>query len=84
MKTENEHDKLKDYYVGIGKLTYSLARFGDHLAEREGYKTVRGMEAIHYYIVHKFRWRPSDVLAMNYEELQFLMREEMNGWTDPK
>lgn len=65
---------------------YLLIPFGDYLAKREGYKSrdLVGLEAVHFYICHKFKWKPSDVKSMTLADLQFLLTEEMNGWTVPK
>ncbi|AUV88515.1 hypothetical protein C1N50_20405 [Vibrio campbellii] len=67
-----------------GELVYNLDVFGDHIAEREGYKSVEGIEAIHFYLIHKFNWQPSAVKGMSYEDLRFILSEEMHGWTLPK
>ncbi|CAH1522355.1 conserved hypothetical protein [Vibrio owensii] len=67
-----------------GELVYSLDVFGDHIAEREGYKSVEGIEAIHFYLIHKFNWQPSAVKGMSFEDLRFILSEEMHGWTLPK
>ena len=65
-------------------LKYSLARFGDYLAERENYKANKGMVAVHFYVCHKFNWPPAVVQAMKAEDLRFLLSEEMHGWTLPE
>jgi hypothetical protein len=65
-------------------MDYSLEVFGDHLAEREGYKAHKGLEAICFYLVQKFRWLPRDVKSMSKEDIHFVMAEEMSGWRLPK
>ncbi|MEQ6290510.1 hypothetical protein ACFPAG_07800 [Vogesella sp. GCM10023246] len=65
-------------------LAYCLDVFGDFLAQREGYKSVSGLDAVHFYLVHKFAWLPSRVRAMPAEELRFVLSEEMEGWTLPE
>ena len=67
-----------------GHLNYSLEMFGDDLAKREGYRGHTGIEAIQFYLVHKFGWLPGDVRAMSLEDVRFVMTEEMEGWTMPK
>lgn len=74
---------LQHLHDAEGKLTYMLAVFGDTLAKREGYKELDGMGAIHFYIVHKFKWLPSQVKSMSAEDLRFVLSEEMSGWTAP-
>ena len=63
--------------------TYLLARFGDEIATRESYKANVGMDAVHFYVAHRFRWQPSRVRAMQPSDLLFLLAEDMHGWTLP-
>ena len=73
-------------YRSDADLSYLIARFGDHIAAREEYKDedLQGIAAVHFYICHKFQWRPAEVQKMSAEELRFLLTEEMQGWTLPK
>ncbi len=64
-------------------LAANLTVFGDEIARREQYKKHRGIEAVHYYLVTKFGWFPSQVRALNTEDLLFLLQEEMADWTLP-
>ncbi|WP_010325446.1 hypothetical protein [Marinobacterium stanieri] len=66
-----------------GNLAYHLAVFGDHIAEREGYKDLEGIDAIVFYLVHKFSWPVSQVRSMPYEDIRFILSQEMNGWKVP-
>ena len=67
-----------------GHLNYFLDVFGDHIAQREGYRHLSGMEAIHFYLVHKFGWLPRDVKSMSLEDVRFVLSQEMDGWTAPE
>lgn len=67
-----------------GGLSYFLDVFGDTLAKREGYKSLHGMEAIYFYLIHKFSWLPRDVRSMSIEDIRFVLSEEMDGWSAPK
>lgn len=67
-----------------GKLNYGLIRFGDFIAKREKYNVHKGIDAIYYYLVQKYNWLPSQVKSMNFEDLRFVLGEEMHGWTLPK
>ncbi len=66
-----------------GELKYLLLRFGDFVAEREGYMTHKGLSAIHYYLVQKYHWTPAQVRSMLAEDIQFVLDEEIHGWTVP-
>jgi len=84
MSTEERYKNLKRLYEASGNLDYALVVFGDHLAKREGYKELDGIDAIQFYLATKYRWLPSSVRAMSFEDMRFLLTEEMSGWTLPK
>lgn len=70
-------------HYSSGALHFTLEMFGDHIARREGYKAHDGLDAVRFYIINKHGWLPRDVIAMNLDELRFLLEEEMHGWTLP-
>lgn len=74
---------LHRLHTTIGQLNYALAVFGDHLAKRESYKTVDGMDAIHFYLVQKHGWLPRDAKSMSADDLRFALSEELADWTLP-
>ncbi|NOK56666.1 hypothetical protein [Burkholderia thailandensis] len=82
MKKER-YEILKRLHEADGGLAYMLAVFGDTLAKREGYKELEGMEAVYFYIVHKFKWPPAQVRGMSASDLRFILTEEMSGWKAP-
>lgn len=49
---------------------------GIRIAEREGYKTSDGLEAIQQYLMKKHHWLPSQVRSMSIDDLAFAMSEE--------
>ncbi|MCK5615724.1 hypothetical protein KAR91_78400 [Candidatus Pacearchaeota archaeon] len=63
---------------------YRLLIFGDYLAKRQGYKEHERLDAIHFYLIEKYHWLPSQVKSLNDEDLGFLLKEEMSGWTVPE
>ncbi|UCX03550.1 hypothetical protein [Shewanella glacialimarina] len=83
-RPKENYEQTKRFYTELGAQAYSLDVFGDELAEREKYKGVQGIEAVHLYICLKFCWQPSDVRAMAEQDLRFLLTQEMQGWTLPK
>ncbi|MDL4861418.1 hypothetical protein NPJ88_003640 [Halomonas elongata] len=62
-----------------------LARFGDHVAEREEYRSsdLHGIHALRYYLMQKHHWTPATVLALSEDEIRFALLEEREGWTLP-
>ena len=83
-KKNERYEILKGLYKTHGDLAYLLAVFGDHLAKREKYKGLRDMDAVHYYIITKFKWLPRDVRSMSYDDLRLVLTEEMEGWVAPE
>lgn len=84
MRTKEEYQVLKRLHQTEGDLAYILDVFGDYLADREGYKAASGMDAVIFFIVNKFGWPPSQVRGMSYTDLEFVLQEEMHGWSLPK
>lgn len=84
MRTKEHYETVKRLHEAEGSLAYMLDVFGDTIAEREGYKSLNGIEAVQYYIVHKFKWLPSVVRSMPSEDLRFVLSEEMHSWTAPE
>lgn len=84
MRTKEQYEAARRLAAAEGDLAYLLDVFGDTLAERHGYKSLEGMDAVHFFIVHKFNWTPAQVRAMSASDLRFLLLEEMQGWTAPK
>ena len=64
-----------------GELAFQLDLFGDEIAKRQHYKTLTGLDALHYYLIQKHHWLPSQVQSLNWKDLRFLFEEEMHGWT---
>lgn len=79
MQTESR----KRLHEAQGNLAYLLEVFGDTLAQREGYRDIDGMQAIHLYLMHKHHWLPRDVQSMSAEDLRLALHVEMQGWTVP-
>jgi hypothetical protein len=71
-------------HAAQGGLAYFLDVYGDAITKREGYKSLQGMEAVHYYLIHKFGWLPRDVRSMSVEDIRFVLSEEMEGWSASK
>ncbi len=78
------HEAQHRLCITGGERKYHLHIFGDHLAAREEYKEYSGMDAIHYYIIQKHNWLPSQVRNLSSDDLLFLLGEEMQGWILPK
>ncbi|WP_289141176.1 hypothetical protein [uncultured Pseudomonas sp.] len=84
MSEKEKYEIWKRLHEAEGGLAYGLAVYGDHIAKREKYKTVEGMDAVRFYLVQKFSWPPSQVRSMSYEDMSFVLQEEMAGFTYPK
>ncbi len=64
-------------------MAYHQRVFGDFIAEREGYKRHREIDAIHFYLIQKYNWLPSVVRSLSNDDLEFLLAEEMDSWQLP-
>ena len=82
--SKDKYETLGKLHAATGQLNYGLAVFGDHIAKREGYKEVDGLDAIHLYLVQKHHWLPRDVRSMSPDDLRFVLSEELAGWTLPQ
>lgn len=80
----NEKNQIRErIHSANGGLNYALEVFGDELAKREGYRDLDGIDAIHFYLVHKFAWLPRDVISMTPEHIRLVLSQELAGWTLP-
>ncbi|WP_022944642.1 hypothetical protein [Pseudoalteromonas ruthenica] len=84
MRTKEHYEVTWNWHQAQSSLDYMLDVYGDEIAKREGYRELQGIEAVYYYLIHKFNWLPSDVKAMKLEDIRFVLTEEMYGWTAPK
>jgi len=67
----------------VGQAAVHLECFGYALAAKVGYRSLRGMDAVHFYLVNKHGWLPSVVRDLTIEDKVFLLKEEMVGWVLP-
>lgn len=79
-KTDDNNTLKKDLAKSHGGLkaicTELVYNHGDKLAKREKYKKLSGIEAVHFYLINKHNWLPSQVKAMDIEDLAFCLSEE--------
>ncbi len=83
MKTAEQYAVTHKVHIAEANLAYILDVFGDTLAEREGYKMDRGMDAVNVYLVLKFHWLPRDVRSMSNEDKRLALTKELQDWTMP-
>ena len=82
-KNKEQYAVTSRLHTSIGELNFHLDVFGDHNATREGYKSVTGLDAVHYYLVQKHHWLVRDVKSMSMDDLRFALTEELAGWSVP-
>ena len=39
-----------------------------------------GIDAIHFYTIQKFSWLPRDVRSMTYDDLRFVLSQQIEEW----
>jgi hypothetical protein len=81
--SEESYDIEYRLTLAEAELDYGLKVYGDKIAEKEGYREHRGIDAVHFYLVQKYHWPLNEVRAMKLQDLRFLLTEEMGGWTLP-
>lgn len=84
MRKPEHYRSVKKLMEAESRYKYMLDVFGDTIAEREGYKNLYGMDAVHFYLIHKFHWLPSVVRSMSADDLRLVLAEEMSDWTAPE
>eukprot|EP01133_Synstelium_polycarpum_P004190 gene4190-4884_t len=80
---KEKYEIWKRLHDAEGGLAFHLAVYGDAIAKRENYNTLDGMDAVRFYLVHKFSWPPAQVKGMSYEDIRFVLQEEMQDFTAP-
>ena len=50
-----------------------LVIIGNHIAVKESYVGLEGMEAVYRYIIDKYRWLPDQVRNISGEDLHILL-----------
>ena len=83
MSDKEKYEIWKRLHEAEGQLAYGLAVYGDRIAERESYRSLSGIDAVHFYLIHKFSWPPAQVRGMSYEDIRFVLHEEMHGFVFP-
>lgn len=84
MRDDEQAKAAKQLHEAEAEDRYLLDVFGDHIAEREGYRSISGgLEAVRFYLMQKYSWTPYQLRNMSAIELRFALREEMHGWIDP-
>ena len=80
-KTDEEmHEAQKSRYISDGHIKYHIARLGDEIAKEKGYKDLKGLEAIHRYLIDKYKWLPYQVRSLTIDELQLLLDGEFEKY----
>jgi hypothetical protein len=50
-----------------------LVLIGNHIAVKEGYVGLEGIEAVYRYIIDKYNWLPDQVRKISGDDLQILL-----------
>ncbi|MBN1930788.1 MAG: hypothetical protein JW786_04175 [Desulfobacterales bacterium] len=60
-----------------------IETIGDHIAKKEGYIGLKGVEAVYRYIIDKYNWLPEQVRGLGNEDVSMLLAGyEEKGMTD--
>lgn len=83
MRDESEYMVVAKKYAVEAKLAMMLELYGEQLAEKEGWRDLSGMEAIHLYVMNKHHWPLEQIRTMSTNHLRDVLAVEMQGWTLP-
>lgn len=83
-RSKEEYEVVRRLHAAQGDAAYLLDVFGDYLAQKEGYKSLQGIDAVYLYLVRTYHWKPAEVRGMSYEDIRFALSVELEGWTAPK
>jgi hypothetical protein len=56
-----------------GMIDNMIEKIGDHLAKQEGYANLRGINAVHRYLIDKYGWQPEEVRKLSPDDMQLLL-----------
>jgi hypothetical protein len=73
-----------NHYILNAQLDFHLYVFGDYVAEREGYKEHKNLDALRFYLMQKHHWSVDQVKNLGHNELRFALAEELAQWRMPK
>jgi hypothetical protein len=76
-KIEQLNNDLAEKHGELQAVTMKhLYLVGNKIAKKENYKSLSGIDAVQYYLIQKHHWQPSQVRAMNIEDILFCLSEE--------
>lgn len=84
MSNSELYKRMKQLHYIESEQNFNLEVFGDFIAQREKYKTKSGMDALYFYLIQKYHWKPFEVKALSNNDLRFLLSEEMDKWDLPE
>lgn len=67
------YESLKEILISKAEIKVSIAKSGDEIAKKHGYKKLHGMDAIYRYLIDKYHWLPNQVRSLSTEDLQLLL-----------
>lgn len=59
-------------FLAEGEQKHVFSMLGDTIAKDQGYEDLRGMDAIHRYLIDKYHWLPHQVRSLTVEDLSLL------------
>ncbi len=69
---EEYQERTERLFVAEGEMKAVFSRLGDQIALDQGYEDLHGMDAVHRYLIDKYRWLPHQVRALSIEDLSLL------------
>lgn len=73
-------ERAEQQFVAEGEMKSVFSMLGDTIAKDQGYEDLRGMDAVHRYLIDKYHWLPHQVRNLSVEDLSLLL----DGYKKPE
>ncbi|MCG8632231.1 MAG: hypothetical protein MI863_00305 [Desulfobacterales bacterium] len=73
-------ERAEKQFLAEGEQKHVFSMLGDTIAKDLGYEDLRGMDAIHRYLIDKYNWLPHQVRSLSVEDLSLLF----DGYKKPE
>lgn len=73
MSSEEVNDATRRIYVANAEIMALWAARGAAIARKFKYGHLQGIDAIHRFLIEKYRWLPSEVRSLSLDEIELLL-----------
>jgi len=66
-------ESTRRLFVANAELLATIASEGEALAKANGYTGLKGLDAVHRFLIDKYHWLPDEVRRLSVDDLQILL-----------